>query len=511
MQTKELNIQPEAGILGVFSRLNYKLWYAIAEFVDNSTQSFFTNEEKLHKNKIDSMTVKIDYDSHNHILTIEDDAFGMSYKDFIRAVKLDSKPENQNGRNEFGMGLKTAASWFGNIWSVESTEFASAEKYFTEIDIGKLRATKKNTVSIKISDCDKKEHGTKIVIKDITKRIDAARTKNKILNVLSSMYRRDLATQKINIIYDGEPLSFAPYEFLSFRNKTWRKELDFNFSFDDIEYSVKGFVGILKEGGFGKAGFSLFRRNRIIRGGEDMNYKPKDIFGQEQSTVSHKLFGELDLDDFPVNQAKDDFIWDDGLESKFISEVKKRIDDYISVARMTIKERTSEENLSKEKSDEVKEATQKSISNLIIQDEKTESSLLFQATEKTLENDFEKYLEQTNNLETKILCDKRSYKIPLDAVSSIKFNIKWSIGTKEYWIEVSESDDSNECDILININHPFFKPYSKEHDFQIVLEKFVVAFVLAEKMAKKDADSDGKIIPSVIRNKLNDYLSKMKE
>ena len=43
----ELNIQPQAGVLGVFSRLNYKPWYAIAEFVDNSTQSFYNNEKIL--------------------------------------------------------------------------------------------------------------------------------------------------------------------------------------------------------------------------------------------------------------------------------------------------------------------------------------------------------------------------------------------------------------------------------------------------------------------------------
>ena len=33
----KLNIQPNAGIMNVFSRLSYKPWYAIAGFVDNST------------------------------------------------------------------------------------------------------------------------------------------------------------------------------------------------------------------------------------------------------------------------------------------------------------------------------------------------------------------------------------------------------------------------------------------------------------------------------------------
>ena len=155
MSKEEFSIQPDASILGVFSRLNYKIWYAIAEFVDNSTQSFYSNENEFTKNGINSITVKVNYDIDNHELTIEDDAFGMNKKDFMRAVKLDSKPENQGGRNEFGMGLKTAASWFGNTWSVESTEYGSNNKFFTEVNIELLKKEKLNTVYIETLKTDK--------------------------------------------------------------------------------------------------------------------------------------------------------------------------------------------------------------------------------------------------------------------------------------------------------------------------------------------------------------------
>jgi hypothetical protein len=50
-EIQDLNIQPQAGVIGVFSRLNYKPWYAIAEFVDNSTQSFYSHQEELAANK----------------------------------------------------------------------------------------------------------------------------------------------------------------------------------------------------------------------------------------------------------------------------------------------------------------------------------------------------------------------------------------------------------------------------------------------------------------------------
>ena len=70
----QLNIQPQAGIIGVFSRLNYKPWYAIAEFVDNSTQSFYTYERVMRQNGITSIKVDINYDFEKDILTIKDDA-----------------------------------------------------------------------------------------------------------------------------------------------------------------------------------------------------------------------------------------------------------------------------------------------------------------------------------------------------------------------------------------------------------------------------------------------------
>jgi len=71
---------------------------------------------------------------------------------------------------------------------------------------------------------------------------------------------------------------------------------------------VNGFVAIMEKGSFPNAGFALFRYNRVIIGGIDQNYKPSKIFVQAQSQISLKLFGELNMEDFPVNQAKDGFV-----------------------------------------------------------------------------------------------------------------------------------------------------------------------------------------------------------
>ena len=42
-----VNIRPESDIYGQYRRLAYKVWYAIAEFVDNSTGSFSDHRSEL--------------------------------------------------------------------------------------------------------------------------------------------------------------------------------------------------------------------------------------------------------------------------------------------------------------------------------------------------------------------------------------------------------------------------------------------------------------------------------
>lgn len=512
----ELNIQPQAGVIGVFSRLNYKPWYAIAEFVDNSTQSFYSHQEKLAENGVDGVEIRIDYDSEKDILTIVDTAFGMELEDFSRAVKIDSPPEDKSGRNEYGMGLKTAASWFGNIWSVRSTQLGSENEYYTEINIPELRQNNLNSVSIRRTKVDYAQHGTAIIIRDITKKVGSPRTKNKITELLKSMYRRDLNSGLVRIEYDGEPLYYDDHDCLSFRNRTWRKDLEFSIEFDGRDHRVTGFVGILKHGGFGRAGFALFRRNRVVVGGEDFNYKPEEIFGQAQSTIAHKLFGELDLDDFPVNQAKDGFVWDDGLEEEFIRQLKSHIKEYIEIAKITNKDREKEEATSKEVSDNVQNNVQDTIDRSFGDPQTQQEPTIFDTTpQPTVPEElselglYKEYQAEQNNLPEKIDNKVRSYSIRLDGASKCTISVQWTIGNSSTWIKVDPEEDGSSANIQLNINHPFFKPFSEKEDFKTVLEKFAIAFALAELRARKNANSDGMINPNAFRTHINNFLREL--
>jgi len=507
---ERLDIRPKVSIYRLFSRLNYKPYYAIAEFVDNSTASFFGMERTLKFYNIKSTTIKIDYDDDLNELTIEDDAYGMEIEDFRRAILLGAKPENLNGRNEFGMGLKTAASWFGDVWSVRSTQLNSEVEYFAEVDIPYMDEHDLNEVEIQKFKTDKTKHGTVIKIKQLTKSIKSRRTKNKIKNHLSSMYRRDLK-KNVKIIFNGEELFFKDYKVLQFRDKIWEKIVNFTFEFEDKKYNVDGKVGILNPGSFDKAGFALFRNNRVILGGEGENYKPYSIFGQAQSQISLKLFGELNMDDFQVNQAKDGFVWDGGLEEAFIENLRANINEYIEIAKLSTKQRSAEENITDEESDAVQEDVAKTIDKLNKFDHEP---LVFENG-----NDTEIYKRQLEEEDSEILqspikdeSKPRNYgPIKISRDLEYKFLVKWiEDGGTADWLSLRENEDNKKIEVDININHDFFKPYSTRRDFKVVLEKLALSFVIAEIQAKKTTIYDNDLITSnSIRIKMNNILKKL--
>ncbi len=525
----DLNIQPPASILNVFSRLSYKPWYAIAEFVDNSTQSYISHTDELSASPdFEKLIVKVRYDAELNTLTITDNAYGMEIDRFRDAILLDSRNESQSGRNEFGMGLKTAASWFGKVWKVTSTQYGSSNRYTATVDIPKLDKLHLQNTTIYRDSVSTGTHGTEIIIEQVTKKITGSRTIGKIRDLLSSMYRRDINNRNIEIWFNGEPIVFEEYPILTnFRGKSWKKELDFIVDFDGKSYHVTGFVAIMNPGSFPKAGFALFRQDRVVIGGTDSNYKPYPIFGQAQSQKSLKLFGELNMNDFPVNQAKDGFIWDDGLEDAFVDALKDNIQEYIDIADMSIKERANEIQFSDQASTELQQDVTTIIDNAFDPTkENTDNSGSDQSdpisdvypvsdapsNSETSSVDITEYIETVLNVEptNEMISTPRTYSIPMSPVIHVDFSVQWARGSNKYWIEYTETEN-DKYNVLINIDHPFFMPFTKEDGFQKVLEKFALAFILAERQAKLGSDKQGYIQSNVIKNYMNRFLEKLAE
>lgn len=440
----------------------------------------------------------------------------MSIDELVEALYVEGGNHIKVGRNEFGAGLKTAAGWFGEKWSVSTVQYGSGKRYIAVVDKENLE----NEVPIYEENVEKKLHGTVIKIEKITKKLTGPKTIAKIKDLLASMYRRDINSGNVDLRYNGDSITFEGYPILSsFRGRDWKKEIDYTFNFNEKNYHVTGFVAIMDPGSFPKAGFALFRRDRVIIGGSGMNYKPNEIFGQDQSQISLKLFGELNMDDFPVNQAKDGFVWDDGLEEEFISTLKSNIQEYIKIADISKKDRTREEMYSKDSSTRVQDEVNKNVTFIEVpkttseerhENDSNDPEEIKEEEQVTLDEFLEDFHERNDSDEEKIVGSTRYYNIPLNEVRTLSLEVDWSIHHNKYWINV-EQVSQDLIKLTVNIDHPFFRPYSNQEDFKIVLEKFVISFVVAEVMAKMTSDQEGYIYYKAIRDKMNEYLKKMGE
>ncbi len=332
----ELHIGPE--IIRSYKRLSYTKWHALAEFVDNSTQSYLNNKEALDavraKSDGPALTVSINYSgSGNGSLIIEDNAMGMSEKELADALHIGKVPTITSGRSEFGMGMKTAACWFGNNWIVKTKKLGNPEENTIYFDVEQVASNVLDLRHEKIA-AQKDEHYTVIKITDLNQRIsgaDARWTKD----FLSSMYRKDIENEILELLWNGEPLRWKyPTEGGNIHVHEG-KECTKTFDFQVNGKAVKGWIAILERGSRAQAGFSIIRRGRVIKGWPD-SWRPLAIFGQYEGSndlVNQRLIGEIELDAFAISHTKDDILWQNDEKNKVETGLAEVASEYIEIAR----------------------------------------------------------------------------------------------------------------------------------------------------------------------------------
>lgn len=530
----DINIRPTVGVYATYQRLSYKPWFAVAEFVDNSTQSYFKNREELINQYIKEggkkLQIHINYDSVEKTLEILDNAYGMEIEDFTRALVLDSPPSDKSGRSEFGMGLKTAACWFGKKWTVKTTRLGSDRCLIATIDVDELAKTHHDNLQYKILGADPDEHYTIIRIEDIQQPI-RGRTATRIKEQLSSIYREDIRTGEIEIFWNGEPLEFEDPPFLEEQKEDgtveiWKKEVFFLVPWErkGCELPVKGWVGIRNPGKARDAGFVLLRRGRVIIGGPEQGYKPHEIFGNPNQAPSQRLIGELHMDDWPVTQAKDGFDWNDGLEDAFIDALANE-PTIQSMLQKSIDYRASDfRKFTRAEFEQVTKNTQKIFEGKHFTDHLNMEIKNFEINNVDLNEKHSKRLEAEGVLNAEPSFD---FEIPerqeiydlLRQASEGPFVYQLHLDGREwifklYWQDVRTSNwmslrfqNEDEIEIFLNINHPFFTGYINNPIELELLQKIIMAMALAEKLARLSTSrKDGFIDPADFRLFMNKIL-----
>lgn len=327
-----VNIRPGVNVLSVLPHLNYKAWFALAEFVDNAIQSSIAHKRELQASdgKNYQLRVDIDFDAAESRITIKDNAAGIATGDYQRAFRPAEIPPDASGLSEFGMGMKSAACWFAPHWSVRSSALGERIERTVFFDIDKIVTDSVEELDVVSIEAAAEKHYTEIRLEKI-RRFPHGKTIVKIKDHLASIYRAYIRDGSLALFVDGTALTFeepailnAPY----YRDPDgpsveWKRTVDIDLGDDK---SASGFVAIREVASTRLAGLALFRRKRLILGSADETYRPEDIFGRSNTYPFQRIFGEIHLKGFYVSHTKDGVKWEES-EDEFLQKLRKQLSD----------------------------------------------------------------------------------------------------------------------------------------------------------------------------------------
>lgn len=512
-ELNNVNIRPGVTILSVLKHLNYKPYYALAEFVDNAIDSYLKNAKELRRIEGDDFKLRVDiiFDTNNKRITIKDNAAGIHSKDYQRAFRTAELPPDNTRLSEFGMGMKSAACWFSNKWQAKTKALNEDVERKVSFDISKIVEDKTQELQIKTKEANRNSHYTLITLFDVEEKMPVRRGLGKVKRHLASIYRdffrRDILDLYINdekLNYEmPEILNTAYFETPNAESMQWKQEVDFDFGNDHNggKLRAKGFVAIMEKMSVKDSGFALFRRGRIIEGSADNDegFRPPSLSGSLGSHRYKRLFGELHLEGFNVSHTKDGFQWDDNMES-FLEILKEELegDNSIPILKQADKYRVRESAKNYQKvSQKVVDNTTDKIQDGIAKDVQ---AVISKGTTNIVE---ESPLEEV----------EKSYhkKFPLN-ISNIDYMVHIELSydeTIDELIQVGDhlipEKDANYKNIgaRLSLIHPFMVEFAGD-DSKVIepVLRLVVALGLSEIIVKK---SGAPVIE--LRNNINDLLN----
>jgi hypothetical protein len=317
--------------------MKYKTWYAIGEFVDNALQSYLDSRERLIRTEGPDYKLKVEIEideANGGTIVIRDNAAGISAERYPKAFITAEPPPRRAGLSRYGMGMKSAACWFANQWSVKTKALGEDVERTVRFDIPKIIEEQQEFIEPKEKARARNDHYTEIRLWDLhedRRDVFSGRTSGRIGDDLESMYRIFLAREELTIVFDGRELEYGPREILvrppAWSPKSaaieWSKEISVEFGAGRRAY---GTAALMAKGKRARAGLSLFQNDRLIEGTYDDPYRPREIFGGPESFRNLRLFGQLNIVGVGVAHTKDDFTWSEEVELEFLTRVKKELD-----------------------------------------------------------------------------------------------------------------------------------------------------------------------------------------
>lgn len=336
MKPFEVDVSPEMQLYKILQRQSYGVDTALAEFVDNSIQSFIDKENaiKAIDGKETKLNLVITIDSSKKQIIIKDNASGINRSDFQRAIRM-GRPggmtHDKSSLSVYGIGMKSSAIWFSDTWQIETSALGSVEKLTTTFDLDRLLREGTSKIPVTSDPEEANEHYTKITINNSQRNFDRDFFQDTALPYIQETFFKFKDILNIELLFDDapletdnafldtpEPLIYPPVDKngnkLSEDSKEWKKQIDIKYQ----GRNVKGFIMIMNPGGYHQPGIRLLRNRRVIIGtqGGGRQNKPKVLLKTSNKFSAQRVYGELTLSDFPVNFTKTDF--DENLEGLYL-------------------------------------------------------------------------------------------------------------------------------------------------------------------------------------------------
>ena len=496
-----INIRPGVNVLAVLAHLNYKSWFALAEFVDNSIQSALNERKQLRQ--VDGedycLCVDLKFEAQKKQIVITDNAAGISGRSYVRAFRPAEVPSNSNGLSEFGMGMKSAACWFSPRWSVRTSAIGENVERIVMFDIDKIVQDNVDELHVVSTSVAKKLHYTEIRLEGV-RRFPQGKTLLKIKNHLTSIYRVFMREGMLILTIDGEPLVFEEPEVLvasSYKDPNgpkilWKKEICIDLGEGK---RASGFVGIRNKISNQLAGLALFRRKRLVMGSFDETYRPKEIFGSSNSYAYLRLFGEIHLSGFQVSHTKDGFKWGD-TEELFLRLLRGELENSELPLLQQVREYRSKKDAKAAREDAAKALI--SIGKRLDDQPLQESSVQNQA--KLLNEALpDLSIDENENVDFRVHFQNQVWIVTIQLSYATESTVWLDICSKPGFTD----PEPRRIVIRMSMNHPFimqFQPMSSEHFMPIL--NIAAAMALAEVAAAEGANRN----PSSVRQFANEIL-----
>lgn len=515
---REVTVRPGVGMLALFPAMSYKAWYAIGEFVDNALQSWKANHKQLVEAFGDRarLEIEVEFNEASKTIIVSDNAAGISATDIPRAFRPASPPADTSGLSQFGIGMKSAATWYSSDFSITTTALHENVRRTVRFDVPAIVESDLPTIPLLEEPADPLEHGTKLVLSNLNQPIPKGRTLWKIRDYLQSIYRTFVADPEVRIVVQGKELGPVDPGLLTAPRwdrpheppVKWRKDIDITLP---SGAHVTGWAGLLNKGRAKQAGFALLYRGKVVKGAggaandaED-GYKPYEIFGAPNSFESQRLIGELNVANVPVTHTKDALLWEGDDEDRLIRELAEVLDsEPLPLLRMARGHRVTERGRN----------AQRVVKNAL--DSVARSIEAPTPDRPTIESAAQ---PAAVRYDPSTLADPVEHTIALSALSSTLTNMSIRVlvidqpDTADRWIRLTQNDDEqgnrDEWTLELNRSHRFMQSFANVPTMDIEpIIRLVIAFALVQTRAERSGALEPRLLIPLLNDTLDGALSK---